>query len=71
MQTAITYALTKPKKKPKILSSLPRPVYLTVLPTPLLISNIRNITTINKLVPKIKFNTYSLSVKEFHFSKHF
>ena len=37
------YARTKPKKKPKTVSTLPIPEYLTVLDIPLLIINITKI----------------------------
>ena len=52
----------KPKKKPKILSNPPIPVYVTALPIPLLINNIINITTINKHTPRVISKTYSLSI---------
>ena len=52
----------KPKKKPKTLSNPPMPVYVIALPIPLLINNIINITIINKHIPRVISNTYSLSI---------
>ncbi len=52
------YARTKPKKKPKTVSTLPIPEYLTVLDIPLFTINITNIITINKPIPKTKLSIY-------------
>ena len=48
----------KPKKNPKSVSTLPIPEYLTVLDIPLLIINIRNITTTNIPIPKTTSSIY-------------
>ena len=47
IHTAITYALKNPKKKPKILSKVPIPEYVTALLIPLLTNKIIKITTKN------------------------
>ena len=52
IQTDIIYPLTKPKKRPKNLSSPPIPVYVTALLIPLLINKIIKITIINKHIPR-------------------
>ena len=43
------YARTKPKKKPKTVSTLPIPEYLTVLDIPLFIINIANVKSYKNL----------------------
>ena len=48
----------KPKKKPKTVSILPIPEYLTVFDIPLFIINIIKITKINKPIPKAKSSIY-------------
>ena len=42
IQTHITYALKNPKKKPKILSIVPKPVYVIAFLIDLLIKNNKN-----------------------------
>ena len=57
------YALKNPKKKPKILSIEPKPVYVIAFLIDLLIKRIIKITITNKLIPKATSSTYSLSIK--------
>ena len=56
------YALKNPKKKPKILSIVPKPVYVIAFLIDLLIKRIIKITITNKLIPNAISNTYSLSI---------
>ena len=58
----IIYARIKPKKNPKTVSKLPRPVYLIALLIPLLINNIKKITIIKIVIPSPTSSTYSLSI---------
>ena len=51
-----------PKKNPKIVSRLPRPVYLIALPIPLLTSKIKKITIIKIETPRPISKIYSLSM---------
>ena len=59
----IMYALKNPKKKPKILSNVPKPEYVIALLIDLLIKRITKITTTNKLIPRKISKIYSLSNK--------
>ena len=56
------YALKNPKKKPKILSIVPKPLYVIAFLIDLLIKRIIKITITNKLIPNAISNTYSLSI---------
>ena len=55
------YALINPKKKPKILSKLPRTEYVIALLIPLFINNIKKITITYNPIPATRSSTYSLS----------
>ena len=64
-QTAKIYDLIKPKKNPKIVSKLPKPVYFTALPIPLFKSKTIKITITKIIIPKLISKTYSLSIISF------
>ena len=61
-QTAIIYDLIKPKKNPKIVSKLPKPVYFTALLIPLFKSKTIKITITKMIIPRLISKTYSLSI---------
>ena len=61
------YALIKPKKKPKILSKLPKTEYVIALLIPLLINKIKKIIIIYNPMPTTRSRTYSLSIISFKY----
>ena len=60
-------ALIKPKKKPKILSKLPRTEQVIALFIPLLINKIKKIIITYNPMPTIRSRTYSLSIISFKY----
>ena len=61
------YALKKPKKKPKILSRLPRTEYVIALFIPLFTNKIKKIMITYNPMPTTRSRTYSLSIISFKY----